>query len=280
MLGKLIKYEWNSVGRLMGAVNLAIVLITVLGCFMLNLGILETANGPLIASLLMSLYGISLIAFGFFVIIYLYVRFYRNLFTAEGYLMHTLPVTPFQLFHSKLLVGFFWLVINGLLIVLSVITLAYSSLSHAASMIDAEDIQLFFSSAGADVNLTFQDIIGYTPVQFILLLLLMQLVSCFSMLLMGYLSILLGQLVEKYKLVAAIGFYFVLYMANQLLSSIVLLIPSMRVLFTDMDTGNNVNFMSDYFRSLIPTAIFTQIVFGLIFYVISILLMRKKPNLD
>lgn len=286
MLGKLIKHEWNSVGRLMGAVNLAIVVITILGCFMLNLGILETPNAPLIASLLMTLYGLSLIAFGFLVIIYLYVRFYRNLFTAEGYLMHTLPVTPAQLLHSKLLVGYFWAAVNGLLIVLSVITLAYAAISHAAPLLDMEDIQLFFQSDGASIpldktsiQLSFQDIIGYTPVQFALLLLLMQLISCFSTLLMGYLSILLGQLVEKYKLVATIGFYFALYMANQILSSIVLLIPSTHLFLADMDSGN-MNFLPDYFHSLMPTVIITQVILGLIFYIISNLLIRRKPNLD
>ena len=286
MLGKLIKHEWKSVGRLMGAVNLAIVVITILGCFMLNLGILETQNGPLIASLLMTLYGLSLIAFGFLVIIYLYVRFYRNLFTAEGYLMHTLPVTPAQLLHSKLLVGYFWAAVNGLLIVLSVITLAYAAISHAAPLLDMEDIQLFFQSDGASIpldntsiQLSFQDIIGYTPVHFALLLLLMQLISCFSTLLMGYLSILLGQLVEKYKLVATIGFYFALYMANQILSSIVLLIPSTHLFLADMDSGN-MNFLPDYFHSLMPTVIITQVILGLIFYIICNLLIRRKPNLD
>lgn len=286
MLGKLLKHEWKSVGRLMGAVNLAIIVITVLGCFMLNLGILETPNGPLIASLLMSLYGISLITFGFVVIIYLYVRFYRNLYTEEGYLMHTLPVTPAQLLHSKLLVGYFWIAVNGLLIILSIITLIYAAYSHAASIIDMEDFQLFFQPDGvsipldgATIRLSFQDIIGYTPFQFILLLLLMQLISSFSTLLMGYLSILLGQLVDKYKLAATIGFYFALYMANQILSSIMLLIPSIKLFFADMDSGNT-NFMPDYFRSLMPAVIITQVISSLIFYIISSLLIRRKPNLD
>ena len=40
--------------------------------------------------------------------IYIAVRFYKNLYTDEGYLMHTLPVTPRQLLVSKLTVGSLW----------------------------------------------------------------------------------------------------------------------------------------------------------------------------
>ena len=46
-------------------------------------------------------------------------RFTRNLLGREGYLMHTLPVTPAQLILSKLISSMVWLLCSILVIALS-----------------------------------------------------------------------------------------------------------------------------------------------------------------
>ena len=105
MLKKLLKYEWKETARLLLPINLALIVLTVLGCAMLSTSIFDSEVSIFFAVPLLILYIISIIAFSSVTIIYIYVRFYKNLYTAEGYLMHTLPVTPMQLFHSKLIVA-------------------------------------------------------------------------------------------------------------------------------------------------------------------------------
>ncbi|MCI8483640.1 MAG: hypothetical protein HFH41_04790 [Lachnospiraceae bacterium] len=281
MLRKLLKYEWKATGKVLCLVNLALVLITLVGCCILSTDIFDNEDALPLALLLITLYTLSLAAIGIITLIYLFLRFYRNLFTAEGYLMHTLPVTPGQLFHSKLIVGYFWVCLNSILGIASATLLSFAAAYHFVSTHGIEIADQFIlemgmtdPSSAQDWSVWFQEFFYYPPLQFLLMILILQLVCNFSSLLTGYMSILLGQLVEKYKQAASFGFYILFYVANQIVSSAIILIPCMRTLLaTD-------HFMKEYARLLIPLAIVSQIIIGIIFYTASLLLMRKKVNLD
>ena len=259
MLKKLLKHEWNSVSKVLGPVNLGVILITLIGSIILSTDLLDGNNMFPMIVLLLSLYIISLMTFASVTLIYVYVRFYKNLFTAEGYLMYTLPVTGTQLFHSKLLVGFFWSGVNTMLTMLSTIILAFTATLHTAR----EDFR-------------FEDILGYQPVVFFMIIILVILTSCLSSILMGYLSILLGQLVEKNRLAASIGFYMVIYLINQIFSSIVMIFPNTNFILE----GNSVSFIGDLFRLLFPGLLITQLFFSIVFYVVSLILVRRQVNLE
>ncbi len=278
MLGKLLKYEWNSVGRILPYVNLAILVITAIGCVVLSSGALNGAFGAFLTPLLFLFYIVSLTSFMLLTLLYLYVRFYRNLYSREGYLMHTLPVTPLQLFHSKLIVGFFWTFLNDLLIILSPVGLVVLADKGSGN----PSILQFFSEDGLGQGspFSFRTVFGYSLPGFILLLLLLTAVGCFSALLTGYVSILLGQLVEKYKAAAAVGFYFVFYMANQIISSISILLPNFQLLAASSEPDAVQNFLPRYLHGIFSASLITQLVIGIILYLVCVLLARRQVNLD
>lgn len=91
MLGKLWKHEWKANCRLLLAVHLALLVMGLVGY--LIQGILQT--GP-VTSVIGGLYILLffLLAAAAFLLthILMIIRYYRNFFTAEGYLVHTLPV--------------------------------------------------------------------------------------------------------------------------------------------------------------------------------------------
>ena len=104
MLGKLLKHEFRAVNRLMIPLHLGLVVITIIGRFyvqfVMNREHVNYDNYTLrmweglMDVMLVSAYVIALIAI--FVITWLYLdilRFRKNLFTDEGYLMHTLPAS-------------------------------------------------------------------------------------------------------------------------------------------------------------------------------------------
>ena len=82
MLKKLLKHEWNSVSKVLGPVNLGVILITLIGSIILSTDLLDGNNMFPMIVLLLSLYIISLMTFASVTLIYVYVRFYKNLFTA------------------------------------------------------------------------------------------------------------------------------------------------------------------------------------------------------
>ena len=126
MLGKLLKYDMRSVGRFWW-----IAMLTMIGAsfsaalslrFYLEMMMSEmywaSSNDFWIAlgmTVSYIIFLISVIAIGvciMFVAVLIYVRYYKHLFTDEGYLTFTLPVSRKQIFFSKLVNAGFWMMLS------------------------------------------------------------------------------------------------------------------------------------------------------------------------
>ena len=118
MLRKLLKYDFLSVIKFW-----CIAAITSLGLGLLAGGCINVFNSdrhlPMIvdtsAVILFVIALIGIVAFSFLSMILVYVRFYKNLFTDEGYLTFTLPVKISQILNSKIILG--WVMSVAALIV-------------------------------------------------------------------------------------------------------------------------------------------------------------------
>lgn len=276
MLKKLLKYEWKETSRLLLPINLAIIILTILGCAMLSTSIFDSEGSLFFAVPLLILYVLSIITFSSVTIIYIYVRFYKNLYTAEGYLMHTLPVTPMQLFHSKFIVGCSWFCLNSLLTALSLMALGFAAGFHQA----ATNINFDTTNINFDPSVSFADIFGY-PLPLILLWTLALFVfSSFYSILMGYVSILLGQQMERNKLAASVAFYFGIYMVIQVITSVAMMVLEFTTLRNTTDEEFTTNFMSETFRMAFPMMSIIYLAISIAFYIICRALMNRKINLD
>jgi len=107
MLGKLIRYDSKIQFRfLCGIYAVAAVLSVCSGIFLglknrfPNVLVLKVMSGTTRIICIMAVFAVFLGT-----IIYIVIWFRRNLLRDEGYLMHTLPVSPLQLYSSKLLTG-------------------------------------------------------------------------------------------------------------------------------------------------------------------------------
>lgn len=143
-------------------------------------------------------------------------RFYKNLFTGEGYLTHTLPVTPANHLWVKVLTAVSFDIISLLVCLLAGIIVSigdvFSEICKAAGYI------LHHLS-----ELIPQEIAGHFAcwtAEYILLLL----ISLFSSHFFIYLCICLGQLFRKNRALAAVGIYFGFYVISQILGTVTMII--------------------------------------------------------
>ena len=120
MLKKLLKYEFKATARTYGGMYLALLAASVLfgGSVWRWNGTNSDAYSTLVG-LLSLVYTAVIIGTVVVTIMTIVQRFYRNLLGREGYLMHTLPVTPAQLILSKLISSMVWLLCSILVIALS-----------------------------------------------------------------------------------------------------------------------------------------------------------------
>ncbi len=274
MLKKLLKYEWKDTRRLLLPINLAIVVFTLVGCVMLNTNLFDTELGVVLALCLTLFYTLTILVFSSITTIYIYVRFYKNLYTREGYLMHTLPVTATELFHSKLIVGCFWSALNVALTISSFMALGAAAGFHAAATEMPDEL------SSLDLPASIAEIFGY-PLPFLLLwMLLLMIASAIFSVLMEYLSVLLGQQMKTNKLAASLVIYFGIYLVIQIVTSIGAMLPSFFITEEALETEALFSMVSQILRILFPSMSLFYLVLGIIFYLICRKLLKRSVNLD
>lgn len=209
MLKKLFKQEWKSFSLVptITMVILAVVTLILTSSFMTSFWEQDNIFVDLFASLTVIAYIFSLAALSFSVTLCTAVRFYKNLFTDEGYLMFTLPVKASGLLLSKTFVAVLWKLISILFTTLSVLLVAIvgiSYLSETSIVRFFQEFYDFFPEAVSEMRASFA-----IPVPlFFLWLILLGICSLFCSTLFIYACICLGQLWSRHKIGGAVAAYF------------------------------------------------------------------------
>lgn len=284
MLGKLIKNEFKAVNRLMIPLHLGLIVITIIGRFYLQLTVFNNPGRTyymmleqniwynLLNVMLVMFYVIALIAAALITWIYLSIlRFRKNLFTDEGYLMHTLPVSASAHIWSKLIVNFVWQVIDILLIILSIFGLFLNM-----DMIRAlpEGFSLLFSS--------FPEAFGVPAGVGIPLYLLLFLIESVSGILIIYMCIAIGHSFNSHKILASVGIYVGVWIIANILSSVCAAITGMVSYGSSsllIGVANNLPNATYFWLSWIMSLLLCLIC-GVAGYLLSNYFMTKRLNLE
>lgn len=288
MLGKLIKYEWKSVSKFCSIALLVLVGISLLGSIYyispLWNGIMDLeksgalGEGVIIPFLtgMTSFFAYILVVVGVMYGAYLYllIRFYRSMYSNEGYLTHTLPVTPQQLLISKLLVSGIWCLIAEVAACLSIFLLCFAFIW---GLIPASEHHWLMPEIFSSMKMTFE-MAGINLVSFGLVVFLSALIGPFTAMSLYFCGITLGQLAKSHRglmaVLGCVGVYFV----NWIINFIVQMIVSMGTMFTMMSRyeygGVAVMSSVGYYIQLAVTLAMGVGAFFLTRYIVS-----KKLNL-
>ena len=281
MLGKLLFHEWKDSWKLMVILNGAVVALSLAGIalniFTGSIDLLSAfeSGGMLIVIIYgsyMMIYVLSIFALTVGSALYFYVRFYRNLYTDQGYLMHTLPVSEHLLICSKAVIAIIWSLIGTVVMAVGIGSLMISfigpmfydefpSIRDIYEQIDLADINPFYLFVYAFLALT----LGIGLVVF----------SVFK----GYAAISIGQLASKNKVLASVGAFF----GIQIVLSIVRNIITHSFMFIAI----RIDFRWDYLLDDNPMVfiyliVANMVVYGLSvgFYFITQLIMKNRLNLE
>ena len=202
MTGKLMKYEINSSMKLMAVIWAALIAASLL--FSLSLHVLtdiavERPGGGISFAIGIFEFITGLMYFAVFValivatLVIVIMRFYKGLLGDEGYLMHTLPVKPWQLITSK---G----IIAALIVMISVLV-AFLSILVLAGVSGLETIPEMFGALGAIWEEEPRMVL--VIVEAIILLVLSVLKSVYQI----YAALAIGQLANKHRILLSLGAY-------------------------------------------------------------------------
>lgn len=268
MLKKLFKYDFEASCRIFLLLHGIIMLISGLGKLIFTL-IPDALDSFPLVSILIPTY--VLLCFGLYLgfRIYLIVRFYRSMFSNEGYLYHTLPVKPHQLLLSKLLCStLLTLLSDAVLILCALVLLAGDPMRVLMEQRDliASTTQMFFNASPGDCVL-FAAL--YLPF------------SYFYMYSAYFAAVSLGQvLLQKHRVLGAFVSYLIFHMVLEVLTVIPLFVFLFSSGFATATAAPAPDLLAAFYRFTYFLTFGIAIVGSVVFFFVSHYIMKKKLNLE
>lgn len=272
MLGKLIKHEFKNTSKLMLIIYGLFAFMTVLGTVSLyseNAGQTHNTLLNLFTVVAMVFYVLSVFALMLVTFIYMSAHFYKTMYSSQGYLTHTLPAKTSSVFHAKLITSFVWSIISMILMFASILFLINGASGN-------EFFQTVFSSNFAEMNQAISEIFGMTFVKFALVMLVSLILGTLSSLLWIFTSFSIGQLFNKHKMLASVIAAVIMYIANQIISTII----TFSVGIGNLENQIYDDSIGDFFTSLFSTSLLYMVVVTVGLYVACRVITDKHLNLE
>lgn len=257
MFSKLLKYEFQSIGKWYLLTNLVMIIASTLLGFAVKPTIEQYSpssdtyvrNDPYSLFLVViTLILIGLVFFSIFATLFIIVRrFYTNVYGKQGYLTLTLPVSSYQIIFSKLLAAVIWQIFNYAIIGFSIILFLTTALGLGKTLSVLPQVIEFLKLDHSDI----------------LLYLFSNLLGLFSSVLVIYLAISIGQLFSDRRGLLAFVFY--------LLINFVFFIIGLLIGYHQFD---------DNFTHTLLVGLITDIVISIISYFATNYIMTHKLNIQ
>lgn len=264
MLGKLFKHEFKTSAKLLIPMNLIVIGITLIGGLLFRSGLLQTLHVELLSAVFLFLYIISLFALFILTAVYLTMRFYKTMYSSQGYLTHTLPVSSASILNTKILTSVFWVL---LALIMTACSIWFLIRSASGVTISPEEFSIlqeqFFNEMGIEIGSFFAIIAGTITV------------SCLTGVLMIFASLSVGQLFRQYRIPAAIGAFIVFYFIQQIVSVILLLLLGINAM-----EHASAAFRGDFVKLLLGSVTAEALLFAVAYYILCYYITKKKLNLE
>lgn len=280
MLGKLLRNEFKNTYKTMLVFYLSAIVSTILGCVLFRLDPLPQKSEA--TKNLINILEITFMLSYFIVVILLVLityilmceRFYKSMYSDQGYLTHTLPVSPLSNLNARLITSLVWLLLSGIVLILSIFSLTISSFSGGFY-----ETLRSMSYRGLD-----RFCMGYFGWHFpatLLILLLFIITACLNALLLIFAALSLGQLANLHKIRAAVGIGVAFGFLEQIVGTIVMI----KVSGTTVSVTSDMSF-EQIQASIITTSqhmIWVMIamfsVFAAVYYAVCAVITKKHVNL-
>lgn len=263
MFGKLLKYEFKSIGKWYFGINLAILAFA--GILSAAIKWLDINSEPQNATmailnqllpLALSLIFGSLITGSLLATLLIIInRFNKNIFGREGYLTMTLPVSEHSLILSKLLASLIWGFFNGLILILAtlIVTIPQVPVSDIQGVLD----YVWKITSENPINA--------------LLFIVYYFLSAVASILLIYLAISVGQLFSNRRGLKAFISYFVITIVVSLLLAFI------NFKLFNLDSADTAELFSVKFNYI---GIAESMIEILVFYLATYGIIKYKLNLQ
>lgn len=269
MVKKLIKHEFMALARM-----LVPMYIILLGLSLITRILFIFENDSLVYSIIagssVAILAIALIVGTVYTLVSCVIRFYRNLFSKEGYLTFTLPVSV----EAHLLTKLFTAVV-AYIASLAIIGVAFCIATSGDLLVEIIKAAGFLLGKAGEV-------LGANLPFYFLEFTLLEIVSICMSFLLFYACMCIGQLAKRSRVLLALGVYFGYYYLVQILVTVGMVLLTM---FQYTDAFSDImNWISNNIELfvhilLLGATVFYGVLSG-VYYLIAHKIMKKKLNLE
>lgn len=263
MLGKLIRYDLKASMKIFFMFHLVFLLACGLGrvFFMNQLDFINAPGESLFVPIVILTCLITILIVTVYICSWLMItfRFYRNLFSAEGYLSWTLPVSGIRQLWAKIISGCILMWIDTIVIALGMLLL-----------FTGRNVTEAYSLIAADAT----EALGMTISAFFLYTFLFWLISCITSVISTYFCIAMGQLFPSHRVLCAVATYFILSFVLQIGMFLMMLLSDS----FDFYIGFTGTFAEQMEHVMVPTFLFSAVV-TIGQYIVTHYIIKKKINL-
>ena len=250
---------------MMVAIHCLVILFAVLTKITMGLtGDLDSDS--IIAFIMLMLSMIVIGSAAIFTMVFVGYRFYKSVFTDQGYLTNTLPVTQRQIITAKGIVGVIWLVINFVIIAAAIMFMVISRDNFG------------------DICLTLREVIDGLMAQGMSLTFVLTLtsliISPFATVLQLYFCVAVGNLFTGHKVLGAIAAYAATYTVQQIIGLMILLGSGFQMVVSTVENTQNSVAYFDTMNVTMVASLMVTIIFTVVFYLGTNYIMTKKLNLQ
>lgn len=269
MVKKLFKHEMYAYLRTIFPMHLILIGIAILGRFVQLFDNDSTAyNIVFISSVVAFVIGVAVCIILTFV--FGIRRFYTNLFSSEGYLSFTLPVTPTQHIVVK----------NTVAVIAQIFSIVM--IIFASCVITLGDVCVeLFKAAGYIIKLFYERFNQHTTL-YIIEAILAIVIAISTSYMLYYACIALGQRAKKNRVASAVGIFFAYYLIIQVLSTVLIIIVN--VFYEQLRIDDLMVFLDAHPTFTIHLVLLGFIVISallnLLYFAITKRSITKKLNLE
>ncbi len=296
MLGKLLKHEWKSTYRTGCLMLIVLVGITFLGWLAFRSPMWQTLYGDndyyrnnfginilnLVSVFTLILYFVMLVAVPIGTMAYLGVRFYKTMYTDEGYLTHTLPVKEGQLMFCKTLISSLWVLIISVGVVLSVFGLMLFLISAVLppdyTLAEFwEEFRQVYETEMREVFAMIEKELGISFRGYFIYMIVSMVLSAFASIMTLFGAISMGQLFTKHRVLMAIVSYILVKIVSGIIGSAV---EGIITVSYAKSTSESMTAIGSYFNTNMIVVLVLNLIFAALLYLVSWLVNTRRLNLE
>lgn len=258
MLGKLMKYEFKSTGRIYLPLFAALLIVSFFNriFIVLNLSVPKIIGSTVSGFMMGAVLVIALIL--------TIQRFSKNLLSREGYLMFTLPVSTDSLIWSKLLVASVWTIACCLVVLAAVAIMAVTGQTFESLRQSISEFFRSLSHFGVNGALAAVESI------------IAAVATLFTAILMLYVCMAMSLLVNRHR----VGFAFLIYIIISVIGQTII-----GVFATSVDYSSFITYiqgLSGFGQFQMGYGIYflSVSIVGIIFYIVTRYMLKNKLNLE